>query len=126
MKRETKQYTVEELCTLLAKFPRWGNVDIVLRAIVKGEDGEFYDFEGKVWLVDEHYLMGEIDVPKGDDIRFKIDLHQYVDIYCSEFGKEESDLIELWTQEQMNEEEQYAKGDSIAFMKTIPIHQLGL
>lgn len=122
--KQVKQYTSEELCELLGKFPRFGGVDIIFIGSVTADDEETYDFEGKVWLVDGHYLTGEIPIEKNRDISFKVDLNEYVDIYCSNYGENGSDIIELWTQDELNEEEQYAKCESIAFMKSIPIHEL--
>lgn len=53
-----------------------------------------------------------------------LDLSIYKKFYIPDYDSDSGDIIEAWTEEELNEEEQYARPDYFTFSKTMPLREL--
>lgn len=82
--------------------------------VVEKESGKtHYDVDLDVIGIDGHTMFGSID---GHSVRVDLDSYKYI--------FEDDDLLELWTEDELAKEEQYAHPDYLYFAFTKKIKDL--
>lgn len=126
-----KNYTAEELASLVEKALKIGYIPKI-NADVHIKNNQYItglkDAEMEVRSVEGTELHGYCDNTTDAKLPPRmaayIDLKSYKELICLDYGEKESDIIDMWTEAEMDKEEQYARPDYIAFKRYAPIHEL--